>query len=461
MLSRNQLHARLYGFCWTILEQRQPNFNADETKKQEMIVTILKSIEFASTEESEVIHKAIKQISELTYVGTEQDAIKGVLEGKKIIYDNLDPNMLLKEGDVRTPEEEAATSSSTTSSTSTSASSTTSQLSPKTKKILFYAAAAIIVVIIFFNLPFMKEWRTYRDYLNQKITYQEYVDAYPNGKHLQEVTYLWVVDTNYDMQAMCTYLDQWPGGKHAEEINQKYNETWDEEIAKFEQYKSTSKEPKAVAYMEEMLQYMKEHRIFTIGLTINPTIDLKDFEDFDEETQHICELLSSLDDITDLKSKLAPLKSNYTLKDQTQLAQIISDGLQECIDKIFGWGFITVTTRENNVSQKNNMPHLLIDYRIANQYSYEEYNIPEIWTWSETESKKVLGYLLGIVISFDATFSIPNSPIMYQFNDTGDPGVSINNIPNMTEAYRRMTQICFMMFANKMYSNLGLGVAYE
>lgn len=82
MLTRNRLQARLYGFCWTILEQRQPNFNADETKKQEMIITILKSLNFATEAESAVINKVVKLVSEITDVGTEQDAAIGALEGK-------------------------------------------------------------------------------------------------------------------------------------------------------------------------------------------------------------------------------------------------------------------------------------------------------------------------------------------------------------------------------------------
>ena len=43
----------------------------------------------------------------------------------------------------------------------------------------------------------------------------------------------------------------------------------------------------AVIYMDEMLQYMKSHRVNTIKIDINSTLRLKDYNEYDKKVRGV------------------------------------------------------------------------------------------------------------------------------------------------------------------------------
>ena len=85
---------------------------------------------------------------------------------------------------------------------------------------------------------------------------------------------------------------------------------------------------------------------------------------------------------------------------------------------------------------------------------------PHIWVYQETLTKKVLGYLMGISIQIDATFTIPDSNVTYTYSEQGAPENEIKNIQDVQEGYLHMSAMCFAQFANKMSRNLGLKAIY-
>lgn len=97
---KNRFSIRLYSFAWAILETRDKEFDAEDTKNQNWIVTILKAMNFATEKENLVMKEIVDSLGSKPDVKDELSDIKGALEGKSIIYDNLDPNLLLEERDL-------------------------------------------------------------------------------------------------------------------------------------------------------------------------------------------------------------------------------------------------------------------------------------------------------------------------------------------------------------------------
>lgn len=94
---KSRFQVRLYSFAWTILETRDKEFDAEKTKEQSWIVTILMAMNFATEEECKVMHELVSILDSKPDVQDELGDIKAALEGKMVIYNNLDPNVLLEE----------------------------------------------------------------------------------------------------------------------------------------------------------------------------------------------------------------------------------------------------------------------------------------------------------------------------------------------------------------------------
>lgn len=62
-LSKARLLGRLYGFCWVLIEQRDPKYDGEKLKGQAPMILVLQSMGFANKEEMEVINKALEVIS--------------------------------------------------------------------------------------------------------------------------------------------------------------------------------------------------------------------------------------------------------------------------------------------------------------------------------------------------------------------------------------------------------------
>lgn len=99
--TKARFQARLYGFCWTILETRQADFDADTVKKQNWIVTILQATEYANEDETVVINKLAELIKSKEDIHDEDAAIIGLTEGKQVVYKNMKPSFLLIDEDVQ------------------------------------------------------------------------------------------------------------------------------------------------------------------------------------------------------------------------------------------------------------------------------------------------------------------------------------------------------------------------
>lgn len=314
---------------------------------------------------------------------------------------------------------------------------------------------AIILFIVIYNLPFFKEWRCYNEVVDaRQITYcHEYYSEYPNGRHYEDVMFLEMELSNKPIVVATKYLKKFPNGKYKDIFNEKCNALWDEEIEKYENRDKSNENPNAVRFMKEMLQQMKKYRVNTVLLDIKPNINLKDYKDYDESIRSVLEFFYKGESLP-LKENIVSLKENFTQGDKLALSQILANGVQEGLGHMFSSDFVSVVTRVSDADAES--PRLVFNYTVSNQSS--EGDFPNIWTYSENKIAKA--YILGIDVKFEADFSIPNSDVTYTYAEFGEPGNEISGIADIKDGYRRMTQVCFAKFSNKMSKNLGLEQSY-
>lgn len=365
------------------------------------------------------------------------------------------------------------------------------------RKIIIGVVTSIILLVV--AMPYIKEYKIYSkakngndvalcdDYINkypngryienileikEEIAFKRvqedknsytcdwYIEVCPDGKHLEDVRYLkigytdtFLKDINEYLHAINEYLHYFPNGKYASEVNEKCDSLWDAEIMKYNARDKNRESPEAVKFMSEMLQYMKERRINSVLLDVSSHLQLKDYNEYDSKVRDLLEATN--DNIfLSLSSGMISLKSNFSEADISTLMQILSEGVQKSLDKMFTPGFITV---ENYSSQ--DLPKLHFDYTIKSQEErYGDVVIPHIWSYHE--GAVIKNYLIGISIFFKAHYSIPGSSTTFDYSEKGEPASNIDNVEDIRDGYRQMTAICFAQFSNKMAKNMGLKETY-
>lgn len=325
-------------------------------------------------------------------------------------------------------------------------------------KIGILVVVMVVGAFVVYNLPYFEEMRAFNKVENGKILElcNWYLDEYPSGRHMDDVLYMKIGLSKYDMATIVDYLTKCPDGIHTTEVNELCDKLWDEEILKYNQRDKTNESLAAVKYMSEMLQYMKKHRVNTIIVDINSTLNLKDYNEYDQDIRDILEITTKGE--MSLATGMISLKSNFTASDNSSLMAILTEGVRKSIDKMFTPGFICVTANDEETTDK--MPKLSFDYTITGQEDkFGEIVAPHIWVYTDKYGK-TLNYLIGISIHFKAHFSIPGSSTTFDYSEKGEPSENINNVENIQDGYRQMTSICFAQFSNKMSKNMGLAESY-
>lgn len=332
------------------------------------------------------------------------------------------------------------------------------QFERKRNKIIAVIVAVIIGAVVIYNLPYFKEKRAYDDVVSQNsiTACDSYMADFPNGVHADDVMYLRAKLDAFHMPKMVEYLEKFPQGKYVQEINAYCDNIWDDEIAKYNMTDKNRKSPQAVAYFTEMLQYMKLHRINQIIVDVDPHVNLTDWSEYRQDVRDYMEYINEEKNMP-LDKYMVSIHQNFTKDDQSTLTDILVDGVQNSLNKIFSKNFITIAKSD---SAKRAMPKLNFNYIIESQdyITDDGVHIPCIWTFHE--NGRTANYLIGISINFKAHFSLPDSNTTYDYSEIGEPEDDINNIQNIQDGYRIMTSICFAKFSNKMSKNLGLAETY-
>lgn len=362
------------------------------------------------------------------------------------------------------------------------------------KKVIFFGVIIVGILAIIIAAPHVKEYKMYRkavksnklkscsEYLDrfpdgkyvdevtdtkETIMYQQamnnneesycqrYADEFPKGKHLEEVLYHNIACVYFPLSAINAYLQNFPSGKYADSVNAAYERLWDAEIEKYNRRDRKNESEEAVKYMTEMLQYMKANHVNDIQVNVNSTLDLKDYSEYSYSIRSALEREYDRVSLPLNESNMVSLKDNFQQGDVNSLKEILIEGVQRSMDRMFTPGFIVVK------AESLNCPQLTFNYTIKSQ---ENHGVPEIWTYSEKSSYALYAtpkkYLMGITVNCNANFTIPNSPVTYSYSEKGVPENNINGIQDISDGYRRMTQMCFKQFSNKMSQNMGLQKTY-
>lgn len=331
------------------------------------------------------------------------------------------------------------------------------------------AIIGILVIIGVYNLPYFEEMRAFskiektEDSIEKMQLIKDYEEEYPEGRYLDDVLWMKIELSGNDMNHMVYYIEKFPEGGHAEEVNNLIDIRWDNEIHKFKNHDKSKEDSAAIKYMTEMLQYMKQNRINTIKVLVNSTLELKDYDEYDEKVRLFIETYTH-NDVLPVKGNVVSIKENFSEGDNNSLMQILIDGVQKSMNRIFSYGFIKVEKDDGihyiDQPKKNNQPVLRYDYTIKSQEDkVGKYVLPHLWTYVDNNNIPIK-HLLGISITFKAHFTLPNSNTTYDYTESSAPQDDINNIENLNDGYRQMTMVCFGLYSNKMARNMGLAEAY-
>ena len=326
------------------------------------------------------------------------------------------------------------------------------------RTLIFGMIAAVVVMVISFS--FLKENRAYNKVIkeNKVSMCDDYINQFPKGKHLEEVRYHKIQLSETPFEAINEYLRYYPSGKYADSLNEQCDKLWDEEISKYESRDKSCESAEAVKFMSDLLLYMKKHRINSIQIGVSSHLEIKDYDEYDDDVKTFVE--KQLNDTMRLSFKdgMIPLKSNFSKAKVSSLKKIMSEGMQNNLDKMFAPGFITVECVSDDESVNDReMPRLQIDYTIKNQETnVGAHNVPLLWIVN-SENGSVRNYLVGITITFNAKCSLPGkSTSSYDYSEIGKPENYIQYIDDIRDSYRRMTSMCFECFSDNLCRNMGL-----
>lgn len=328
--------------------------------------------------------------------------------------------------------------------------------------IVILIIAAIVAAVIFF-LPMIQEMLAYNKVNNEQTV--EACDSYekdwPEGKHIEDVLYMRVQigkDDGTCINEICKYLEKYPDGKYVKEVNNRWDEIWDKEIKKYEATEKSLASADGLDMMQEMLQYMKRERINTLLVTCNPTLDIKDFDEYDEDTQ----LLMQRTNETSLpyKEGIVSVKSNYDTSSLEALNNLVVSEMQQHMNQVFSTDFIKVVSADKTKDEmKAKMPTATFDYKINNiEMAIGDKPYPQIWSYPATEDDEGNpdGFLLGLYVDININFSIPGSPKTYSDMCSSEISDYLEQVKNLNDGYKEMTTFLLQDQMAKIAKKIGL-----
>lgn len=328
--------------------------------------------------------------------------------------------------------------------------------------IVILIIAAIVAAVIFF-LPMIQEMLAYNKVNNEQTV--EACDSYekdwPEGKHIEDVLYMRVQIAKDDgtcINEIYKYLEKYPDGKYVKEVNNRWDEIWDKEIKKYEATEKSLASADGLDMMQEMLQYMKRERINTLLVTCNPTLDIKDFDEYNEDTQ----LLMQRTNETSLpyKEGIVSVKSNYDTSSLEALNNLVVSELQQHLNQVFSTDFIKVVSADKTKGEMNaKMPTATFDYKVNNiEMAIGDKPYPQIWSYPATEDDEENpdGFLLGLYVDINISFSIPGSPKTYSDMCSSEISDYLEQVKNLNDGYKEMTTFLLQDQMAKIAKKIGL-----
>lgn len=331
---------------------------------------------------------------------------------------------------------------------------------------------ALILGIIIYNLPFFAEKRAFGEaekdllsgeYWTYEVAVGHYMYRYPDGAHLQDVLMLAAKacsDASQPSDAVkyaSDYLRRFPDGKYAGEVAVIYDMVWNSEIARFNELAAANATKEGAGFVRAMLSYMREKHINTVAVEGRPTLELMEYDEYPQGVRVFMETLNNKETGSmKLPDDIETIKDKISLTEAQSYTSIIVEGLQAGFDKVLTPGFITFTEHPGESGAA--LPTAIVDYTIKTQeQTFGSFAVPDIWEYTSTMNGIVMSrcLLLGIGMTFNATFLLPDSDIHYTVTGTGDAGSESINV-DRSKAYATMCRRCTQRFSETIASDFGI-----
>ena len=163
-----------------------------------------------------------------------------------------------------------------------------------------------------------------------------------------------------------------------------------------------------------------------------------------------------------IETKIKEIHKN--IKDVTKQIQsqttILQYEIEKSFEQIFTSDFVDIEITNEKSSLSSQFPIINCNYTIQNlnESISSDIEIPNIWIYSSNSDgyNTPQAYILAIDVTFDVSMSIPDNNQKYSYSEIGTPGEEINDVEDINDGYRKMTQACFYEFAQKISFKLGL-----
>jgi hypothetical protein len=319
----------------------------------------------------------------------------------------------------------------------------------------------VIVAVIAAYFGFFQEYFAYKSAINDRTesACYEYLYDYNGGRYVEEVRFV-ECEVTRDILKVRAFLMDYPENSEIGVVNEMKNMLWDEEIKKYEELASEGGDQEAITFFRELLHYMRDHNLSHIYVEFDPYTDLKNYEEYSAEVQEYLSFFEELSEEPAILGNIISLTENFSAGDLNYLKTIVDDGIKESFEAVFSDNFIYIEALEG---QHDNPEELVIElgYNIVNQTDIDqEYGLTYPIVWNYTVNDIFESYLLGIEVEFDFSFKIPNSEKSYSFEMIGQPGDEVDNIEDIADGYRRMTEMTFANYANNISNRFGIEGKY-
>lgn len=340
-------------------------------------------------------------------------------------------------------------------------------------KIFVPIIVMIIIGIIIYNLPYFAEKRTYTRTIETPSieTFENYISKYNNEEHLPDVLYRHAKFYLYGdgvysyekarerqcIEALDSLITIFPNHELSKKADETIDSIWDNEISRYTRKNKNIQSSKSLSAMYEMLQYMKQNKIYDIRLNVKSDVDLKEYSDFPQNVRDFIEYMYPV-----LKENpVLKIKDYFGTPDQEGLEQSLVQEFKKSVNALFTPDFFSIITSDENDNAKSNLPVIDLGYSIKSQViNMDGISLPNIWTYTSkmsgvpslTSEKNIM----GIEVAFDSRLSFPGQETPWEISVKGAPEEDINDIDDISDGYRVMTRKCFDKFGEQLYILLGL-----
>lgn len=225
--------------------------------------------------------------------------------------------------------------------------------------------------------------------------------------------------------------------------------------------------------MTELFDYGAKSRNRQISVIFNPTLLLKDWEDYSQEARTVVDTIFTLRNRANrtdypMPTDLPPPSiKNAIQSSKKHLERTIISALQIRLDSLFVTNPFLVKNEEQS-GDYHTYPHIMIDYNIEiltdNVYSVE---FPVLYLYVQenrsnqelysaiNSEEKFLGFLLATSVEWDMEFKLPQSETRYEFKTTSRPEKHLSGARGKNDAYQIMLSSTFEDYALQIAEKFG------